>query len=70
MTDARTEMLKAVCWFAGGIYNGLQETPKGCYLIVTEPQTKSTGAVRLDAEFTTSRVLAKMQEIRLGTYRP
>ena len=56
--------LRAACWFAGARYGGVQETPTGRWLVLTEPETGSTGYVRIDAAFTTSVVCAKMQEIR------
>ena len=65
MTATSEEVLRSACWFAGAIYGGVQEASRGRrWLVVTDPETRSTGMIPLDAAFTTSRVVVKVQEIR------
>lgn len=64
MTPAYESVLCAVCWFANVLYGGVQESQGKRWLVITEPDTMSTGYVSIDEAFTTSAVLAKGQEIK------
>lgn len=67
--SAYDTLLRDICWFAGARYGGVQETPAGRWLVLTEHETGSTGYVPLDATFTTRAVCAKVTEIR-RRFRP
>ena len=73
MTAESETVLRAACWFAGAEYGGVQEVHAFLpgvghtlrrWLVITEPETRSTGYVPIDEQFTTSAVLAKAMEIR------
>lgn len=64
MTPTYESILRNVCWFAGGLYGGVQEVGEKRWLVITEPDTRSTSYVPIDGAFTASAVLAKVQGIR------